>query len=147
MKIAFSHVSLVSRDWRALADFYIDVFGCTEKLPERNLKGLWVDRLTGLKNAHIQGIHLTLPGSDGPTLEIFQYRENRENSTKEINREGFAHIAFAVEHVPVCVDRLLVHGGSLVGEVIDTDIEGVGHISVVYARDTEGNIIELQKWS
>jgi len=147
MKIAFSHVNLVSRDWRALADFYIHVFDCIEKPPARDLNGPWVDRLTGLEDAHIQGIHLTLPGSSGQTLEIFSYQKRRQNQTKEINLEGFGHIAFAVENVQVCVERLLAHGGSLVGKVIDTDIEGVGHISVVYARDPEGNIIELQRWS
>ena len=147
MQIAFSHVNLVSRDWRTLSHFYQDVFGCTAKLPERDLKGSWVDRLTGQKDAHIQGVHLTLPGSEGATLEIFQYRENRESFSKEINLEGFAHIAFAVEHMQTCVERLLAHGGSLVGEIMDAEIEGVGHISVVYARDPEGNIIELQKWT
>ena len=41
----------------------------------RDLSGEWLDRATGLKNAHIKGIHLRLPGygEGGPTLEIFQY--------------------------------------------------------------------------
>jgi hypothetical protein len=43
--------------------------------PERNLKGSWFDSLTAVKNAHVEGIHLRLPGysEDGPTLEVFQY--------------------------------------------------------------------------
>lgn len=144
----FSHVNLISRDWRTLADFYIDVFGCIEKPPERNLTGEWVDRLTGIPHVHIKGIHLLLPGftEDGPTLEIFEYRKNEANKDKAINLEGFGHIAFAVEDVQQSLKLLLSHGGSLLGEMIDADIEGVGRISVVYARDPQGNIIELQKW-
>ena len=152
MKTKFSHVNLVSRDWRKLADFYIKVFDCRPKPPERNLSGKWLDKLTDLQDAHIQGIHLLLPGSgageesDGPTLEIFQYDHNKANTLKDINLEGFGHIAFAVENVEEKLQFLLEHGGSTVGELIDTEIEGVGRISVVYAKDPEGNIIEIQKW-
>ncbi len=148
MKTKFSHVNLVSRDWRKLADFYIKVFDCRPKPPERNLSGEWLDKLTDLQNAHIQGIHLVLPGSDsaGPTLEIFQYDHNKTNTHKHINVEGFGHIAFAVENVEEKLRLLLEHGGSMVGEPIDTEIVGVGKISVVYAKDPEGNIIEIQKW-
>ena len=152
MKTKFSHVNLVSRDWRKLADFYIKVFDCRPKPPERNLSGKWLDKLTDLQDAHIQGIHLVLPGSDadgdsaGPTLEIFQYDHNKTNTQKNINVEGFGHIAFAVENVEEKLQLLLEHGGSTVGEPIDTEIEGVGRISVVYAKDPEGNIIEIQKW-
>lgn len=152
MRTKFSHVNIVSRDWRALADFYIKVFNCRPKPPERNLSGDWLDKLTDLQDAHIQGIHLLLPGGDdgedstGPTLEIFQYDHNKANSHKNINLEGFGHIAFAVENVQEKLQLLLEHGGSTVGELIDTEIAGVGKISVVYAKDPEGNIIELQKW-
>ena len=37
-------------------------------------------------------------------------------------------------------------GGSCVGEVVNAVIDNVGRINVVYARDPEGNIIEIQKW-
>jgi len=156
MKTKFSHVNLVSSDWRKLADFYIKVFDCRPKLPERNLSGEWLDKLTDLQDVHIKGIHLLLPGGDhgeesasasaGPTLEIFQYDHNKTNTQKNINLEGFGHIAFAVENVEEKLQLLLEHGGSTVGELIDTEIEGVGRISVVYAKDPEGNIIEIQKW-
>ncbi|MFO7729435.1 MAG: VOC family protein [Spirochaetia bacterium] len=156
MKTKFSHINLVSRDWRKLAEFYIKVFDCRPKPPERNLSGDWLDKLTELQEAHIQGIHLLLPGCDsgsgteddsgGPTLEIFQYNRNIDNPRKRINLEGFGHIAFAVENVEEKLRLLLAHGGSTVGELINTEIEGVGRISLVYAKDPEGNIIEIQKW-
>ena len=149
VKARFSHVNLSSRNWRALADFYMAVFGCIEKPPVRELDGAWLDALTGMPKARIKGIHLILPGfgDHGPTLEIFEYHENRVNGDKAINLEGFGHIAFAVEDVDQSVALLLSHGGSLVGEVVSATVAGVGNIAVVYARDPEGNIIELQKWS
>ena len=148
MKTKFSHVNIISRDWKKLADFYIRVFDCKPKPPERNLSGEWVDELTDLSRARIKGIHLLLPGydADGPTLEIFEYNENKKNSSKQINLEGFGHIAFAVEDVEKKLNLLLEYGGSAVGKLIDTEIDGVGNISVVYAKDPEGNIIEIQRW-
>ena len=58
----YAHTNIVAKDWKALADFYIQVFGCTAKPPERDLAGEWLDKATGLHNAHLKGIHLPLPG-------------------------------------------------------------------------------------
>ena len=149
MKTKFAHVNIISSDWRRLADFYIKVFDCRPKPPERNLAGGWVDDLTGLKEAHIKGMHLYLPGyeNNGPTLEIFEYNKNLENDGREINLEGFGHIAFAVDDLEEKLKLFLDNGGSLLGKVIDAEIEGAGRISVVYAKDPEGNIVEIQKWA
>ncbi|MDC7127171.1 MAG: VOC family protein [Spirochaetales bacterium] len=149
MKTKFSHVNIISRNWKDLAGFYIKVFDCTPVLPERDLAGEWVDELTSLSDARIKGIHLSLPGyeSNGPTLEIFEYNENISGSGKNINLEGFGHIAFAVDDVEAKLNQLLENGGSVLGKLIDADIDGVGNITVVYAKDPEGNIIEIQKWN
>ena len=147
MKVKFSHVNVISKDWKSLADFYVRVFDCQLQLPERDLSGTWVDELTGIMNCHIRGAHLILPGfeSGSPTLEIFEYPHNIQNLHKVINLEGFGHIAFGVEDVEAKVAQLLSHGGSLMGKVVDTVISGLGKIRVEYARDPEGNIVEIQK--
>jgi len=148
MKSKFSHVNIICKDWKKLADFYIKVFDCKPKPPERNLSGKWVDELTSLSEATIKGMHLLLPGyeKDGPTLEIFEYNKNIGNPSKDINLEGFGHIAFAVDDVQEKLNFLIENGGTTVGKLIDADIAGVGKITAVYARDPEGNIIEIQKW-
>ncbi len=147
-KVKYVHTNLIARDWRKLSRFYIRVFGCKPKPPERNLKGKWLDELTSLKNVRVNGIHLHLPGFGelGPTLEIFQYSKCRKQPAAEINQPGFAHIAFAVRNVAQMLAKVKRHGGSSVGNLVSTTIEGVGRINVVYAQDPEGNIIELQKW-
>ena len=148
MKVKFSHTNIISKDWQKLAQFYNDVFGCEPVYPERDLKGEWIDRVTGIKDVRIRGIHLRLPGyTDGPTLEIFQYNRPDESSEMPaINKVGFSHIAFLVEDVRLFYDRLLANGGSTLGELLEKEIEGVGVLTVVYARDPEGNIIEIQNW-
>jgi len=148
-KIKFVHTNIIARDWKKLAQFYIDVFQCEPVYPERNLTGDWIDRVTDIKDVRIQGIHLRLPGyADGPTLEIFQYNRQIENSEPAgINKQGFAHIAFLAEDVKFFYNRLLENGGSKLGELEEKEIEGVGVLTIVYARDPEGNIIELLNWA
>lgn len=148
MYIKYVHTNLISKDWRNLARFYVEVFGCKYKYPERGLEGDWLDSLTSINNVQIQGIHLVLPGYDesGPTLEIFQYNSNEENANKKINTEGYGHIAFSVDDVDECLNRIIANGGSAVGETVNGEVSGVGKIHLVYAKDPEGNIIEIQTW-
>ena len=146
--VKFTHTNVIARDWKKLAQFYIDVFGCKPVYPERDLKGAWIDRVTNIKDVHIKGIHLQLPGNaDGPTLEIFQYNEQIEDRVlPAINGPGFAHIAFLVDDVLQIYNKLLEHGGCKVGELVEKEIEGVGLLTIIYARDPEGNIVEIQSW-
>ncbi len=144
----FAHVNIIAKDWKKLAQFYSDVFGCEPVYPERNLKGDWVDQLTGIKNAHFQGIHLKLPGNaDGPTLEIFQFSpaELRTNAHR-INQQGFGHLAFQVNNIEKLLGRIIEAGGKKYGELVKNEIPDIGTLTAVYMKDIEGNIIELQKW-
>ena len=45
------------------------------------------------------------------------------------------------------LDQVLAHGGHRLGTIAETSVAGVGDLQVVYARDPEGNIIELPAWS
>jgi len=84
----YVHTNIVAKDWKKLAQFYIDVFDCTPKPPERHLSGKWLDNATGLTDARLHGIHLNLPGyeTDGPTLEIFSYESLKECQPSFANR-------------------------------------------------------------
>ena len=145
----FVHTNLIAHDWKTLARFYEQVFGCTRLLPERDLAGQWIEDGTGVPDAHIRGVHLRLPGhgADGPTLEIFQYNQEAERPETAINRPGFAHIAFAVDDVEAARDAVIAAGGGTVGKVVSLEISGAGSITFAYLTDPEGNIIELQHWS
>ena len=145
----FAHTNLVARDWKRLAEFYEAVFGCVPVSPERDFSGEKVDLLTGEENARIQGMHLRLPGyaSGGPTLEIFQYNALKEKGASAINQPGFAHIAFEVDSVEEAQDEVLAHGGSALGELVTLTIANGARVTLIYMRDPEGNIVELQNWN
>ena len=145
----YVHTNLIARDWKKLVRFYVEVFGCGPKGPERDLSGVWLNEVTALPNAHLTGVHLSLPGhgDDGPTLEIFSYDELVEYRLPAANQCGFAHIAFGVENVELALQAVIAAGGGVVGKVATTDVHGVGKLRIAYARDPEGNIVELQKWT
>jgi len=149
IKAKYKHTNIIARDWKALATFYENVFGCFRVPPERRLSGEWLEKGTGVPGARFSGMHLRLPGhgDSGPTLEIYQYSENIPKPPPAANREGFTHIAFEVEDVADATEQVLSHGGRKIGEVTRSAVEGVGILTFVYLADPEGNIIELQAWS
>lgn len=144
----YRHTNLVARDFRRLAAFYEKVFGCTKVPPERDLHGEWLDRSTGLEDAHLRGVHLRLPGTgpEGPTLELFEYERSVAQEEPPANRWGYGHLAFAVPDVALALAAVLSEGGRPLGQVASVEVPGAGFLTVVYARDPEGNLLELQRW-
>lgn len=145
----YVHTNLIAKDWKLLAKFYQDIFGCEILPPERNYKGETLDSGTGLKNTHLTGVHLKLPGYDlsGPTLEIFSYEPMGKKSGYKVNDLGFGHIAFQVEDVENARKIILQSGGKAVGEIVELKTSNGSTVVWCYVTDPEGNVIELQKWS
>jgi predicted enzyme related to lactoylglutathione lyase len=142
----FTHVNLIARDWKRLARFYQEVFGCAPVPPKRSYTGEWLDRATGVHKASIEGVHLRLPGhgDQGPTLEIFGYGDMPDHPEIRPNTPGFSHIALAVEDVETVVAAMLARGGKPVGILTEREVPGVGRLVFQYVADPEGNIVEVQ---
>ncbi|MEO6744438.1 MAG: VOC family protein [Caldimonas sp.] len=142
----YGHTNLIAKEWRALARFYEEQFGCTPVPPERDFKGPDLERGTGIPGAELRGVHLRLPGhgAEGPTLEIFSYNRLEEKPSPAVNRPGFGHIAFAVDDVPAAREAVLVAGGQPVGEIVTLTNAAGAKLTWVYVTDPEGNILELQ---
>ncbi len=143
----YVHTNLIARDWRALADFYRQVLGCTPVPPERDLKGADLEAGTGLPGARLRGMHLRLPGwgEDGPILEIFEYDPCLERPAPAVNRPGYGHLAFAVDDVAAAREAVLAAGGRAIGQVVTTAVGVTGRVTWAYVTDPEGNVIELQR--
>jgi len=115
--LRYVHTNIIARDAARLITFYKQVLGCKSIGQGRDLRGPWLDRLTGLPDAHITGEHLLLPGygESHPTLEIFSYDNPHSSLPPQINRPGFAHIAFEVDDVKKTLAEVLAAGGGHVG--------------------------------
>ena len=145
----YGHTNLIARDWKALARFYQELFGCVPVPPERHYKGAELERGTGVPGAEVRGAHLRLPGHgpDGPTLEIFTYTTLAERPATAVNRPGFGHIAFMVDDVASAREEVLNAGGRAIGEIVTLTAPNGARVTWTYLTDPEGNAIELQSWS
>ena len=79
--IRYVHTNIIAKDAARLIAFYKEALACKSLGQTRDLCGPWLDKLTGLPQAHITGEHLLLPGyeADHPTLEIFSYHSLRDS--------------------------------------------------------------------
>jgi predicted enzyme related to lactoylglutathione lyase len=145
----YMHTNLIAEDWRALADFYQQLFGCIPVPPERDFQGETLAAGTGMPGAHLRGVHLRLPGygDDGPTLEIFNYNVLEDRGETAVNRPGFGHIAFSVDDVTAAQKVVLQAGGRAVGDIVTLKVATGAKVTWCYVTDPEDNIIELQSWS
>jgi catechol 2,3-dioxygenase-like lactoylglutathione lyase family enzyme len=149
MLARFGHVNLVARDWRRLAGFYVDLFGCVPVPPERDYRGPTLEAGTGVPGSGLRGVHLRLPGHgpDGATLEIYSYDREERPRPPAANRPGWGHVAFAVDDVAAASEAVLAAGGSPVGEIVTVQTSDGRSVTWCYVTDPEGNIVELQAWS
>jgi predicted enzyme related to lactoylglutathione lyase len=145
----FGHVNVIAKDWQKLADFYEAVFGMQIVPPLRDYRGPDLEAGTGIKGAALRGAHLRLPGlgSDGPTLEIYQYESGPAALSAAANRPGYQHIAFAVPDVPAAREAVFSAGGRKVGAVVIATTADGRRVTWTYVTDPEGNILELQAWA
>lgn len=147
MAARFYHTGIVAEDPDRIARFYTDVFGCEPTGDRHDFGAPSLAVGMGHPDAHITGLDLRLPGfgDDGPVLEIFRLNGTRRGHP-ELDVTGFMHIAFSVDDVEDTLERALAAGGSRLGEITVLVVDGVGEATMVYARDPEGNIVEIQKW-
>lgn len=154
MAAVFHHVNIMSPDPERLARFYIEVFGCERDGPDRDLQGDWIARGTGLPGAHITGLMLRLPapahadGRPGARLEIFKVEGAELQEPGRVTRPGLMHLCFEVDDAHDTLARMLAAGGAVQGEIVDSGtVPGVGRADFCYARDPDGNIVELVAWN
>lgn len=142
--VRFLHFSLVARDAAALAAFYQDAFGLEIRRPLTELTGAQVGRGMGVTDAAVQSIWLMAPGERTPFLEIMQFRESGDRMSPQVNAPGWSHLAIAVPNLAEAVEAVVAHGGAMQGEVVDFGTTDAPYL-IVYVRDPEGNVIELEQ--
>lgn len=142
MKLA--HINIVARDADVLAAFYVNVFRCEYLRGPRTLSGENVSRGNGISNSEIYSIWLKLPGIDVPFLEIHQHKVTHDRSLPRVNEPGFGHISFQMDDIDFVLSAIINGGGSQIGEITDFGTADQPFL-IVYARDPEGNVLELEQ--
>lgn len=138
------HINIVARNADALAEFYKDAFGCEDRRPPTTLSGEEVSRGNGLSNSEIYSVWLTLPNFDTPFLEIHEHKDTHDRPRPTLNEPGFGHLSFEVENVRAALAAIIAAGGTALGEITDFGSADIPFL-IVYVRDPEGNVLELEQ--
>ena len=138
------HVSLTARDADQLSAFYKAVFGFVDRRAPKRLSEEIISRGNGLPSSEIYSIWLHLPSDKQPFLEIMEYSKTAQRGLPAINDPGYGHLAFEVRDLHETVEHVLRFGGKLQGKVTNFGTDEQPHL-IVYARDSEGNILELEQ--
>jgi len=136
------HAGLSTRDAEALTSFYCDLLGFTKVFEmEWETGNEACDIITGLRDSAAK---LCMIKSGDVYLEIFEYRNplgTPANHDRAVNDVGIAHICIDVEDNVTEYERLSAAGVTFHGP--PQEVAGV--VRVAYARDPDGNVVELQE--
>lgn len=104
------HINIVVTNLEKTKDFF-HLFGFTI-IHEKELKGEWIDRITGLKDIEASYIALGHKNSS-MTLELLQYHHPKGNKDPQLstpNQIGFRHLAMEVDNLENETQRLKKKG-------------------------------------
>lgn len=135
------HVAVHVRDLDRMINFYRDAFGFEvvgEPFSWENSE--FIDRIVDVRNSAARGAMLR---AGTCYLEMFQYSAPQPTVTEALQPydKGYTHFCVDVTDIKHEFERLRGLGMTFSQpEPID-----MGHVSSIYGRDPEGNLIELQQ--
>lgn len=143
------HVGLTVRDVNAAADFLeraVDARPIYDVLPEgdKPMAGRETEIELGLPSgAEIVHMRLMRIGN-GPTLELFQFRDTQQQHAAALDDFGWTHVALYVDDIQKAAARFEAEGGHLLSPPHSlAGIEAGAKNYGVYGRAPWGGLIEL----
>lgn len=121
----FKYVQIGAKDYKALADFYINALDFV-KVDDDS----WLDGK--------EGIVLQAPGFDDGNAVLFGFIPSTKGASAQINDKGFAHTCYETTDVKGAVKRLVKFGGGFQSTLKHPTIN-----PCVYCKDPEGNVVEF----
>ncbi len=132
------HVAIVTRNMDAVIAFYAALFGTVLKSRGQFGPGPQFDRMGGLTDARIEGAWLP---AGNMQLELWQFHTPQyplERGPNALLDPGYSHICLECDQLDQDLARLIDLGGQVISGIMENDAA-----RSVFARDPEGNIIEL----
>ena len=141
MILATRHTGIVVQDMAEQLHFWRDIMGLTVELDAWG-QGEYIDALQNLEGVNVHMVKLAAP--DGSLIELLMdVAHPTPPPQPERNRLcdcGIRHMAFTVADVEESYRILTAEGCEVLGEpVVSPD----NYAKVFFARDPEGNLIEI----
>jgi len=135
------HMGINVRDMDRMLHFWRDIMGLTVEI-DRWAEGGYIDVLQNLEGVKVHIVKLSAP--DGSLIELLMdVAHPTPLPDPEHNRlcdRGIRHIAFTVADVEASYRILSGEGCEMLGEPI---VSPDNYAKVFFARDPEGNLIEI----
>ena len=141
------HINLVVRDMDAACAFY-SALGLKQTF-EQVLEGEWIETVTGVPGAVARCVFLE-DGKGTVRLELLQYIQPPAGdfAASMPDALGFRHVAFNVDDIDACCDRLRAAGAEFISPPVQVPFSVNGRTKrLCYFRDNEGNLLELAEYS
>jgi catechol 2,3-dioxygenase-like lactoylglutathione lyase family enzyme len=137
------HINIVVKDLEKVKNFFL-IFGFTIKR-EGILEGKWIDTVMRLKHVKAEYVALSLHNCE-TKLELLRFNNPENLSTCDndvLNKTGFRHMAFEVEHIEGVVEHLKKEGVEFLSEV--QTYKEIGK-KLCYLLGPEGIMLELAEY-
>jgi glyoxylase I family protein len=136
------HTAISTGNFDRLVSFYCDQLGATMVAPPGDLSGEEFDAVVDLQDAKARVAMLRLGNA---FIELFEYANpvgKQGDPNRPVSDHGLTHICFDVTDLPGEYERLKQAGVRFHCE--PKPMMG-GRSWITYARDPDGNVIELQE--
>jgi len=139
------HVGLSTPDLDRLVAFYRDALGfevvMTSEWRDREI----IDRMVGLSGSAARQVMLK---AGNAFLELFEYESPTPRAARDDRNpadHGYTHFCVDVVDIDAEYERLSASGMTFHAPPPTTDELGHARLRAIYARDPDGNIVELQE--
>lgn len=136
---SLDHTGWITPDIDRSVQFWTEVMGFEAK-PIGERRQPWIAAFMGVPGAQVRLVHLY---GHGGHIEFIQFDESDTLSVPRGSQPGAAHICLRVKNVAALRDDILVHGGSLQGELTEITEGIAAGLRGLYMRDPHGILIEL----
>ena len=134
------NVLIVVEDLDAVVAFFVEIG--MELEGTGPVEGTWVDAVIGIEGSRQDIAMLRIPGAEG-RVELAKFHSPEaigvEPRDAPANTLGIRRVMFAVDDIDDVVERLLVHGAELVGELAQYE----DMYRLCYVRGPEGIVVGL----
>jgi catechol 2,3-dioxygenase-like lactoylglutathione lyase family enzyme len=139
------HVGLSTPDLDRLTAFYRDVMGFDVVMNTQWRDREIIDRMVGLSGSAARQVMLK---AGNAYLELFEYESPVPRpplTDRNPADHGYTHFCIDVVDIDAEYERLSANGMSFHAPPPTTDELGHTRLRAIYARDPDGNIVELQE--
>jgi glyoxylase I family protein len=140
----YHHTVLLVSDFNRSLDFYCDTLGFELITRDEDRRGPFLDQMFNVSEVVIKLALIRAGGEIVEVIEVVSPQEiTRHDGTDA--RYGIARIGWEVDEIEKMVEELRAKGVEFLSDIVDMTVGHYAGGKVVFFRDPDGIILELQQ--